>query len=427
MIRYAEQASASWYSPGPMVPDANAGIAGADLRASVLDVDLGAIAHNVQTLKARCGNVTFVAALKANAYGFGLVPVARTVLAAGGDIIAVARLEHAVALREADVTAPILLYAGLRPDAALVEAVGRHDVTVTVVDADLDAYPVGGRPIRAVVKVDVGLARLGVEPPGAFALVRAVNEHPGLDLAGVYTHLHVPPGSPDEVGRYVEWQFRRFAGVLDDLAAAAIDVPLRIAVSSGAIRLLDGMTLNGIDVGTLLFGLDPPNSSDLPGRDLGLRPALVKLSTRLSQVRDVRRDEFPARRPFRPAASCGSAWVFPMGASDGFLGISTGEVLVGGRRGRVLAISLEHTRLDISGIDARAGDEVVIIGRQGTKRSRRVISPRPRASTGRRRCPSRSPRRSRGATSEATATGSAAAPRGAAVFQDLRCDVDLHR
>ena len=64
-------------------------------------MDLGAIAHNVRTLKARCGDVTFVAALKANAYGFGLLPVARTVLAAGADVIAVARLEHAVALREA--------------------------------------------------------------------------------------------------------------------------------------------------------------------------------------------------------------------------------------------------------------------------------------------------------------------------------------
>jgi alanine racemase len=151
-------------------------------------------------------------------------------------------------------------------------------------------------------------------------------------------------------------------------------VPLRVAVSSGAIRLLDGMTLNGIDVGTLLFGLDPPNSSDLPGRerrDLGLRPALVRLVTRLSQVRDVRRDEFAAQSPI-PTGRVVRLGVIPMGASDGFLGISTGEVLVGGRRGRVLSISLEHTRLDLTGIDARAGDEVVIIGRQGNDE----ISPR---------------------------------------------------
>jgi alanine racemase len=352
-----------------MTPDAHGEIEApqeaADLRPSVLEVDLGAIAHNVRALKARCGEVTFVAALKANAYGFGLLPVARTVLVAGADVIAVARLEHAVALREAGIVAPVLLYAGLRPSPAVVAAVSAHDVTVTVVDAsDLGAFARAARPVRAMVKIDVGLARLGVEPPGAVALVRAVHDHPALALAGVYTHLHVPPGGAAEVGRYAEWQFERFARVLDDLAAAAVDVPLRIAVSSGAIRLLDGMTLNGIDVGTLLFGLDPPNSSDLPGRELGLRPALLKLSTRLSQVRDVRRDEFPAQSPI-PTGRVVRLGVIPMGASDGLLGISTGEVLVGGRRGRVLAISLEHSRLDLTGIDAHAGDEVVIIGRQG--------------------------------------------------------------
>ena len=80
-----------------------------DLRPNVLHVDLDAIAHNARTLRARCGDVTFVAALKANAYGFGLIPVARTVLAAGADMLAVVRVDHAIELREAGITAPILL------------------------------------------------------------------------------------------------------------------------------------------------------------------------------------------------------------------------------------------------------------------------------------------------------------------------------
>ena len=106
-------------------PLADAGAEAAELRPSALEVDLGAIAHNVRTLRARCGGdgVTFVAALKANAYGFGLLPVARTVVAAGADVIAVARLEHAVALREAGIRVPVLLYAGLRPLPAVVHAV----------------------------------------------------------------------------------------------------------------------------------------------------------------------------------------------------------------------------------------------------------------------------------------------------------------
>ena len=336
----------------------------ADLRPSTLDVDLDAIAHNVRTLRARCGRVTFVAALKANAYGFGLLPVARTVLAAGAEVLAVARVEHALTLRTAGIGVSILLYAGLRPDPDLVAAVERHDVTVTIVDAsDVAAYSAAGGPIRCLVKVDVGLARLGVEPEAALPLIRAIAAAPSLRLAGIYTHLHVPPGPVDAVSDYVRWQFDRFRGLLDEADAADIDVPLRIAVSSGAIRLLDGMTLNGIDVGTLLFGLDPPGWAN---RDLGLRPALVRLRTRLSQVRDVRRDAFPEQSPI-PTGRPVRLGVIPMGASDGFVGFSTGQVLVAGQRARVLAISLEHARLDLTGIDARAGDEVVVIGRQGAE------------------------------------------------------------
>lgn len=334
-----------------------------DLRPNVLHVDLGAIAHNTRTLRARCGDVTFVAALKANAYGFGLLPVARTVLAAGADMLAVVRVDHALELRAAGVTAPILLYAGVRPDPHVVAEIAAHDLTVTVVDqADLRAYSEAApRPIHALVKVDVGLERLGVVPDEAPALIRAVSASPMLELAGVYTHLHVPAGPIDEVQAYVESQFARFSDVLAGLDRDGVAVPIRMAVSSGALRLTDAMTLNAIDVGTLLYGLEPPGPTE---RDLGLRPALVRLSTRLSQVRDRERHEFPEFSPIATGRPM-RLGVIPMGATDGLLGYSVGQVLIGGRRAKILATSLEHSRIDMTGIEAAAGDEVVVIGRQG--------------------------------------------------------------
>jgi alanine racemase len=334
-----------------------------DLRPNVLQIDLDAIAHNARTLRARCGDVTFVAALKANAYGFGMLPVARTVLAAGADMLAVVRVDHAVELRAAGVTTPILLYAGVRPDPHVVAAIAEHDLTVTVIDhADLGAYAAAApRPIRALVKVDVGLERLGVVPDEAAALVRAVAASPMLELAGVYTHLHVPAGAIDAVQAYVESQFERFTDVLAELERGGIPVPIRMAVSSGALRLTDTMTLNAIDVGTLLYGLEPPGPTE---RDLGLRPALVRLATRLSQVRDRERHEFPEFSPIATGRPM-RLGVIPMGATDGLLGYSVGQVLIGGRRAKILTTSLEHSRIDMTGIDAAAGDEVVVIGRQG--------------------------------------------------------------
>lgn len=338
---------------------------GPSLDPNRMTVDLDAIAHNVRRLRERFGGpeaITFIAALKANAYGFGLLPVSETVLAAGVDALALVRLDDAIALRRAGVRVPILLYGGVRPDPRVIDAIVAHELTITVVDErDLDAWAVAATPIRAMVKVDVGLERLGAAPENAARLARRVADTRGLQLAGVYTHVHVPAATVEAVNPYLTWQFERFQGVLSELRDAGVDVPLAIAASSGAIRLSDALTLNGIDVGSLLFGLDTPGPTD---RDLGLRPALVSLTSRLTQVRDVEREAYADLSPI-PTGRPVRLGVIPMGASDGLLGLSAGHVLVGGRRAPVLAISLEHSRLDLTGIDAAAGDEVVVIGRQG--------------------------------------------------------------
>jgi alanine racemase len=335
-----------------------------DARPNAMHVDLGAIGHNVRELRrGLVGGGTFVAALKANAYGFGLEAVAPVVLAAGADRIAVAAVDDAIALRRQGITAPLMLYGGTRPSARVLGEIVEHDLAATVVDdADVDAYARARARLRVLLKVDVGLERLGAEPPDAARIARRIAESPDLVLEGLYTHLHVPKGSIEEVTAYADWQYQRFTAVLDELDRDGIDVPIRMAASSGALRLTDRMNLNAIDVGSLLYGLEPPGPL---GRPLDLRPAMLGLTTRLSQVRPRHRHEFKAQSPI-PTDREIQLGVIPMGATDGLLGLSSGQVLIRGRRATVLAVSLEHARLDVSGIDdAVAGDEVVIIGRQG--------------------------------------------------------------
>jgi alanine racemase len=99
---------------------------------------------------------------------------------------------------------------------------------------------------------------------------------------------------------------------------------------------------------------------------MDLRPALVSVTSRLTQVKVTERRDYTAVSPI-PLGRPVRLGVIPMGSSDGLMGFSVGHVLVRGRRARVLAISLEHTRLDLTGIDdAEAGDEVVIVGAQGS-------------------------------------------------------------
>jgi alanine racemase len=122
----------------------------------------------------------------------------------------------------------------------------------------------------------------------------------------------------------------------------------------------DQMHLNAVDPGHLLFGMYPSGPRRPP---LDLRPALHALKSRLVQVKTLHRAAFVDQAPFamRPGMSIG---VFPFGISDGMLQVNCGQVLVNGRRVPVLGVSLEHTRVDLTGVEARRGDEVVIVGPQ---------------------------------------------------------------
>jgi alanine racemase len=336
----------------------------ASLEPNVFEIDLTAIRQNVVELKRLVGpGCDLYAALKCNAYGFGLLPAARALAEAGVDAVSVARLRDAIALREGGVRLPILLYAGAVVTPEYVATVEQHDLIPTVLD--LDAAATLSRHLRSerpvFVKVDVGQRRLGVEPRALSGFAAAVAGTPKLRLEGIYTHMTVPD-DPVPAG-HIERQFELFENCLAEVDAAGIQVPVRMAASSSVLRLSDRMGLNAVDPGRMYFGL----LTDGPVIDgLGFRSALRLLSSRLLQVKEL--DDDPRRPdalvPVTPGMRLG---IFALGTSDGLDVVSAREVLVRGRRAPLIEpISLEHCRVDLSGIpDAAVGDEVVVIGAQG--------------------------------------------------------------
>ncbi len=305
------------------------------------------------------------AALKADAYGFGLVPVAKAVFQAGADAVAVADAADAVELRERGITGPILVYAGNLPTNDLVDAAIEFDLLVSIIDevtAKSFASAAKGRRLPCFIKVDVGLERLGASPAEATALGQAVQSTGSLDLRGVYTHMHVT--DDDDVWRYTDWQFARFSAVVSELEAAGIRVPLRMVASSAVLAMTGSMTLNAVDPGHILYGLHPEGPHTV---DLDLRSPFRSLSSRLIQVKQSNRSEFREKLPF-PGRTGLKIGIIPMGRRDGLQGLHCGHVLVRGRRCALGEPSLEHTRVDLTDIpDAGPGDEVLIIGRQGAE------------------------------------------------------------
>ncbi|MGH7359911.1 MAG: alanine racemase, partial [Candidatus Rokuibacteriota bacterium] len=307
---------------------------------------------------------TLFAVVKADGYGFGAEAMGRAFLEAGADALAVADGGEGVRLRDRGIAAPILVYPSGLPG-ALAELVARG-LTPTVTDVE------GARAVAAAttasqggafVKVDVGLERLGVPAESAVKLILAMLEIPRFRLAGVCAHPHAYADAADERG-YVDWQLGRFTAVLDELAARGVDVPIRLLASTPLVLRYPHTYLNAVDPGRMLYGI--ALAGDGP-RAVPLRPVLRALKSRLVEVKDIQpRERFAAQAPF-PVPAPMRFGVIPLGVADGLVHLHAGRVLVRGRSAAVLASpSLEHTRIDLSRVpDARVGDEVVVIGRQG--------------------------------------------------------------
>jgi alanine racemase len=332
-------------------------------RPNRLHVDLGAVAENVREIRRVVGaDVWLCVALKGNAYGFGLVPVAQAVLSAGADAVSVADLGDAVTLRTEGIEAPILLYPGGVAAPAVLEAVEKYDLVPTIVDDEsVDVYTSAQfqQPRQVFVKVDVGLERLGIAPDATSAVARRIADSPSVVLHGIYTHFDVVD-DPDAVD-YLEWQFGRFSAAIQDLEASGLAPPIQMAAASGALAITTSMNLNAVDPGHLVYGLRPSGPRLVP---LELRSPLRALTSQLIQVKEVLRNEFLDKLPF-PNASDLKIGVIPMGKRDGLAMVNAGTALVRGRPCPLGSVDLEHTRVDLTGVPgAEVGDEVVVIGTQ---------------------------------------------------------------
>ena len=176
--------------------------------------------------------------LKADAYGHGAIQVAQTALLNGATWLGVACFGEGASLRQAGIRAPILVLGYTPPWQA--RDVLRYDLTATVFDLDVaHAFSRAAlaleRPARVHVKVDTGMGRLGVFPDQALAFIRTLRPLPGLVVEGVFTHLSVADGTSDWERAYSAEQLAAFDGVLADLAAAGIHIPLVHAENSAAL------------------------------------------------------------------------------------------------------------------------------------------------------------------------------------------------
>lgn len=334
------------------------------------EVDLGAVAHNVATLRSLVAPARLCAVVKANGYGHGAVPVARAALDAGAEWLAVAQVDEAVALRDAGIGAPVLVLSEPRLD-EVDEAVGtgaRLTVySVTALDAIARAVRAHDRdPVPVHVKVDTGMRRVGVEPEDALSTVAVAVARPELRLEGVLTHMPVAD-EPDNP--FTDEQLVRFRAVLDEIKAAGIDPGLVHVANSAAAIVHPAARFDLVRCGIAVYGIPPAPA--LTGL-VDLRPA-VTLASEVAFVKRVRAGEAVSYGHRQRVARDTTLATVPIGYADGVfrsLPLHGQEVLIGGRRHPMVGVvTMDQVMVDCGpGSDVRPGDPVVLLGGQGGER-----------------------------------------------------------
>jgi alanine racemase len=331
------------------------------LRPTEATIDLEAIRHNVRTLMP--ASARLMAVVKAGGYGHGAVEVARAALEAGASWLGVALVEEGIELRDAGVTAPILVLTELPPDGERAALEAR--LTPPLYSSDglrrLARAAEGGSPPGVHVKVDTGMHRAGIPASEAPAFCRAVLDE-GLGIEGLWTHFATAdePENP-----FLDVQLRRFLDADAELRAAGIAVSIRHAANSAAAMLRPDTHLDLVRVGIAMYGVAP--SPALEAAATPLRAAMTVRSRVAFTQRVPEGDGVSYGLTYRPPRDATIATV-PVGYADGYPRSlsNAGQVLIRGRRYPVAGrVTMDQTLIDCGDDEVCAGDEVVLLGRQG--------------------------------------------------------------
>lgn len=326
------------------------------VRPTRAEVNLAALRHNLRVIARHAGRAKVWPVLKADGYGHGAPAVARTLERAGAEGFCVALLEEAVELRDAGVRTPILVMGGYY-GGAYEEIVARNLVPVVYDASHLEgiarAARQAGHQVDVHLKIDTGMARLGVRPGDVAAFARSIPSE--VRVAGLMTHLACAESDDGYTGD----QLARFEEATATLAQHGIQPGVRHAANSAAV--LRGQALyDAVRPGIAIFGVSPT------GAPMAELRAAMRVRSEIVDLRTIEPGESVGYgATFRATRTTRIATV-PMGYADGLSRnlSNRGHVLVGGVRAPIVGtVSMDMCMIDVTdvpGVDLH--DEVTILG-----------------------------------------------------------------
>lgn len=305
--------------------------------------------------------------VKANAYGHGAVPVARTLVQAGVERLGVALLEEGIELCDAGISLPIHLL--IEPQLEEVSQVLDYGLIPTVYSWPLaeklnEAARQGGKKVKIHLKVDTGMNRVGIPFQEASRFIEKVSTLSNLEIEGVFTHF---ARADEPESDCTLTQFERFQSVLERASAKGFNPFLRHAANSAASILFPEARLEMVRVGLALYGLHPSSTTQAK---VDLKPVL-SWKARIGFLKEVPPGEGVSYGHFFIAKRLTKIATLTLGYADGYSRLLSdqGEVLIKGKRCSVVGrVCMDQIMVDVTDLSALSlEDEVVIVGTQGSE------------------------------------------------------------
>lgn len=333
------------------------------------EINLDNIAHNIREIRRITNkNAEIMGVVKADAYGHGVMEVAKTLLDNGVSRLAVSMLDEAIQLRKNGIGVPILILGYTDP--RRVNEIIENDVTQSVFSHELaralsEEAVRQGKKVKIHIKIDTGMTRIGFLPGySAVKNVVEISRLPNIIIEGLFTHF----ATADEKDReFTLTQFERFMSICYELQRIGIHIPVKHCANSAGIIEYPEMHLDMVRPGIILYGMYP--SEEVDKSKILLKPAMT-LKANVILVKDVEKNTsisygriFTTKRESRIAT-------IPIGYADGYSRMlsNKGKVLIHGQYAPVVGrICMDQCMIDVTDLDCEVevGDEVVLVGSQG--------------------------------------------------------------
>lgn len=328
---------------------------------TILEVNFEAVTHNLNIYRQQLRpNVRLMAMVKAFAYGVGVEEIAHLLQYHQVDYLGVAYLDEAINLRRKGILTPVMI---MNPDWNSFPLLRSFDLepeiySLPMLTRFLEECP---DPAPVHLKMETGMHRLGFEEHQLPELVAVLKANPQVKIAGIFTHFS--SAEMPEEDEYTRAQAEKFEKAYAIITEALGYRPIRHALNSSGIIRWPEFHFDMVRLGIGLYGFDSS------GQVKNLRP-ISTLKTVVSQVKKVQRGDTIGYSRKGRAAKDGATATIAIGYADGYsrvYGNGKGWVLINGRQAKTIGnICMDMTMVDVTGLEVKEGDEVIIFGEKPT-------------------------------------------------------------